>query len=502
MEGDMTVKTYRGKTPGEALAQVKRELGSNAVILHTKTSRTGGVLGVGARTITEITATAGTGKAGGGVVKGGARGARGAVRPSAGKASSSARGSGERARVEMDVERRDLLELSGGRLGAGRERKADSVRPREVVGAEPKPGPKPERRERRVEREPVFSGADEPAVLEPAVGGATGRLASAIVEESGLWSGTKQERGARPEAPAGGGEGLERELTLIRRMVGQVLATSMGTDRVAGMCGALEECYTRLLEAEVAAEIADEVVGRVRDELSPDELRDCVVVRQTVLRRLAAMIPVHEEPVSTARPTDGRPRTIALVGPTGVGKTTTIAKLAATYKLRLGKRVGLVTSDTYRIAAVDQLRTYANIIGLPLEVTLTPGEMSRACRALSDCDVVLIDTAGRSPNDAHRVDELRSFIDAAQPHETHLVLSSTVGESVLRRTASVFSQVGPSHVIFTKLDEAVSFGVLVNVIRGVDAKLSFVTTGQEVPDQIERGNADRLARLVLGAGGE
>jgi flagellar biosynthesis protein FlhF len=318
-------------------------------------------------------------------------------------------------------------------------------------------------------------------------------VARAVAQGAGIGLGPKA--GASPR-------GLEHEIALIRRMVGQMLQTTRGMGAGLGgtMPGALEECYIRLLESEVAAEIADDVVGRVRDELTPVELEDRGVVRQTVLRRLASMIPVHDEPITSARPDDGRPRTIALIGPTGVGKTTTIAKLAATYKLRLRKKVGLVTSDTYRIAAVDQLRTYANIIGLPLEVTLTPTEMTRAVRSLSDCDVILIDTAGRSQHDDHRVQELRSFIDAAQPHERHLVLASTVGESVLKRTASAFSAVDPTHVIFTKLDEAVNFGVLLNVIRSVDARLSFVTTGQEVPDQIERGNADRLARLVLDGG--
>src|SRR5262249_55200672 len=154
----------------------------------------------------------------------------------------------------------------------------------------------------------------------------------------------------------------------------------------------LLDCYLKLLEAEVAAEIADEVAGQVRDELEPAELGDPEVVQQAVLRRLAAYIPVCAEPVKIGRAGDGRPLTVALVGPTGVGKTTTVAKLAATYKLRHGRKVGLITCDTYRIAAVDQLRTYANIIGLPLRVVMTPAEMRSACAALSDCDVVLIDT--------------------------------------------------------------------------------------------------------------
>jgi flagellar biosynthesis protein FlhF len=195
---------------------------------------------------------------------------------------------------------------------------------------------------------------------------------------------------------------------------------------------------------------------------------------------------------------DDRPLTIALIGPTGVGKTTTLAKLAASFKLRHGKKVGLITSDTYRIAAVDQLRTYANIIGLPLEVAITPTEMRHALHALRENDVILIDTAGRSQNDAGRIQELKQFINAANPHEVHLVLSSTAGEKVLLNEAEAFAEVGVHKIMLTKLDEAVSFGMLINVIRQVGKQLSFVTTGQEVPKHLEVGRADRIAELVLG----
>jgi flagellar biosynthesis protein FlhF len=258
--------------------------------------------------------------------------------------------------------------------------------------------------------------------------------------------------------------------------------------------------YTKLIGQEVSKELAQQVLAQVQRELDATELNDADALRTAVADHLSELIPVAKEPTRLASP-DDRPLTIALVGPTGVGKTTTLAKLAATFKLHHHRRVALITADTYRIAAVDQLRTYANIIGLPLHVALTPNEMRQAVESLyGEVDAIFIDTAGRSQNDHGRLEELKAFISAADPHETHLVLSGTASEKVLLKEAEAFSQVGVDRVILTKLDEAVSFGVLVNAVRQIGLELSFFTTGQEVPDHIEPGRPERLAALILEEG--
>jgi flagellar biosynthesis protein FlhF len=192
----------------------------------------------------------------------------------------------------------------------------------------------------------------------------------------------------------------------------------------------------------------------------------------------------------------GRRLVAALVGPTGVGKTTTIAKLAAHYHLREQCRVGLITVDTYRVAAVEQLKTYAEIMDLPLEVVATPREMRAAVDRLVDTDLVLIDTAGRSPRDAVRLAELRSLLAESRADQVQLVLSAVAAPDSIDVAAGAFSTVGAAALILTKLDEAVSLDWLPGVLRRHRLPLSYTTSGQNVPDDIQPANIAQLAGLV------
>ncbi|MDB4680219.1 50S ribosome-binding GTPase, partial [Planctomycetaceae bacterium] len=191
-------------------------------------------------------------------------------------------------------------------------------------------------------------------------------------------------------------------------------------------------------------------------------------------------------------------KVVALVGPTGVGKTTTIAKLAANFRLRDGIKMGLVTVDTYRIAAVEQLRTYAEIIDLPMKVVTNSQEMQQAMEELSDMDLVLIDTAGRSPKDELKIKELKQLLAAANVDEVHLVMSLTASVKSLLSTARNFATADVTSLILTKLDEADSLGAVLSLNRELDLPVSYLTTGQNVPDDIEPALYDRLARRILG----
>jgi len=188
---------------------------------------------------------------------------------------------------------------------------------------------------------------------------------------------------------------------------------------------------------------------------------------------------------------------VVLVGPTGVGKTTTIAKLAANHYLRERHRVGLITVDTYRIAAVEQLRTYAEIIDLPMEVVSTPREMRDAVAKMSDLDLVLIDTAGRSPQDDIRLRELNAVIHEGEPDEVHLVLSVVAGATSLARAVETFRHVGITSLLLTKLDEAPTLGGLWPILN-TGIPMSYMTDGQNVPDDIAPIDADQLCDEILG----
>ncbi|HVT28724.1 MAG TPA: flagellar biosynthesis protein FlhF [Lacipirellulaceae bacterium] len=259
---------------------------------------------------------------------------------------------------------------------------------------------------------------------------------------------------------------------------------------------ALFHVFTNLIEAEVDEGIARSWIDRLRDEGAPRSTEDGATAMSRVVEYLKAEISVSG-PITTD---PNKCRVVALVGPTGVGKTTTIAKLAANYRLREKRRVGLITVDTYRVAAVEQLRTYADIIDLPMEVVATPREMREAVARMSHLDLVLMDTAGRSPRDEVKIQELKSMLAEAEPDEVHLVLSSTAGAKSLINTAERFAEVGTTALLLTKLDEAQSLGHLVSLVRSVRLPVSYLTDGQNVPDDIRVAEAVDVAGMLLGSG--
>ena len=189
---------------------------------------------------------------------------------------------------------------------------------------------------------------------------------------------------------------------------------------------------------------------------------------------------------------------VALVGPTGVGKTTTIAKLAALYTVGRKAKIALVTIDTFRVGAVEQLKTYSRIMGVPLEVASTPKDLEKALAAHTDKDLILIDTVGRSPKDKETIEGLRSMLDSSFTIETHLCVAATTRERELRGIVESFKVLPISRLLFTKLDESSSFGSIVNLQIENKLPLSYFTRGQRVPEDIEPASGKKVAELILG----
>jgi flagellar biosynthesis protein FlhF len=297
----------------------------------------------------------------------------------------------------------------------------------------------------------------------------------------------------QPAPPPTLSEDVQGQLSSLQTMVEQLCRQTRGGDK-RDLPDTLFRLFTDLIEADLSEEAARGLVEKVRTEAPDAELADPVLLKTRVVRLVESDVAVAG-PIAVA---PGRRRLVALVGPTGVGKTTTIAKLAANFRLKQKRNVGLITVDTYRIAAVEQLRTYADIIDLPMQVVSTPRDMREAVKRMSGMELILMDTAGRSPKDDIRIQELKAFLAEAGADEVHLVLSSVAGARTLEQTAERFAAVSTTSLIFTKLDEATGFGNLLPVLRSCRLPLSYLTNGQNVPDDIESARVDRVARLILG----
>jgi flagellar biosynthesis protein FlhF len=304
------------------------------------------------------------------------------------------------------------------------------------------------------------------------------------------------ERPAPPEAPRthhenDQAEHLRDQLSNLQSMVENLYRTQSFThDKAADE---FFDLYTTLLDVDISENSARDLVDRLPRGTNTTNRAG----RRAASEQLTQAI---EDQLTVSGPIVTRPgerRIVALVGPTGVGKTTTIAKLAANYRLREKCKVGLITVDTYRIAAVEQLRTYADIIDLPMEVVSTPKEMRLAIDKFRDMELILIDTAGRSPRDEVKIHELKSFLADAQVDEVHLVLSTVASTRTLRETAERFRVVGTTSLLLTKVDEASVLGPVFELLRSTGLPVSYVTNGQNVPDDIEPARARRLAKMIL-----
>ncbi|WP_430785899.1 flagellar biosynthesis protein FlhF [Virgibacillus flavescens] len=252
--------------------------------------------------------------------------------------------------------------------------------------------------------------------------------------------------------------------------------------------------YQHLIDQEINEELAAGIVQEVLDKhaATDDELEQRVIFQETLKEISSRLTNFSFEGITFNK------KIIHFVGPTGVGKTTTIAKIAAENMLNMNKRVAFITADTYRIAAIEQLRTYAKILDIPLEVAYDITDYKRAVEKFTDYDLILVDTAGRNFRDERYVRELKNSIDFNDQIETYLVLSLTAKPKDLMKISDQFKHIPIKAYIFTKVDETRQYGSMLNLAVQNQMGIAYMTNGQDVPDDLVKPSPEKISEYIVG----
>lgn len=253
--------------------------------------------------------------------------------------------------------------------------------------------------------------------------------------------------------------------------------------------------YQTLLDNEVDEKYANQILDELEKISNKGNNIDYILshIYQKLVLKFGQPRPIEFQ--------GSKPTVAFFVGPTGVGKTTTIAKVASRYKVDEGKKVAFLTADTYRIAAAEQLRTYANILDMPLTIVYSSEEIKDAVNKLSEYDLILVDTAGFSHKNAAQCEEVKKLIgglNAGYKTEVYLVLSATTKYRDLQDICNIYQTFADYRLIFTKLDETSCYGNLLNIHLYSGADLSYATNGQNVPDDIEVFDTQKIVKKLLG----
>ncbi len=470
----------------EAMEQVKETLGRDAVILHTKKYKDGGFLGYRSKEIVEVTA---------------------AVEEEASPAKTRKRKTVPKEKAEMaepalDKAAQPILpnavlaqyKTHGTEQGVeiaaqGVARPAASIQspsfpafgeePFAAAPLEKEPSPtdmmgEGAQRSRIIKAEELKVPGKE---TEP-------RGSSSQVQEKAAQELSLEEYEAASKEDAEKIQKLEDELAQMKTLLAQVMSKDSPEGSIS-----LQEALRR---QEVESAILDDMAAHsgAGETLADVKSAEAKITLRSYLDRVVK----YSDGIQLKK---HGPRIAALIGPTGVGKTTTLAKIAAGFVLEKGISAALITADTYRISAVEQLKTYSDIIGLPLEIVYSPEELRMAIRKHNDKQLILIDTAGRSQHNEYQMKELKELLRANSRIEKHLVISATTKSQDAVDILEKFSDCRPERVIFTKVDETCSVGLILNLLYEKEIALSYLAYGQSVPDDIMPASAEKLAELLL-----
>ena len=481
----MQIKSFKAPTLKEAMANVKAELGSDAVILHTNKIKKGGILGFHSKEIIEVIAAV----------------------------EDEAVASPKRENTSKEATAMDTRAVSEAVLQA-----AAAVRANKTAPEPEQPLPAESFTPRNMVNQYQVAGTIEAinqAMAKDEEGQDFGEIlanaskaqeqGAALAEEDGQEQKLLEKTGAsiagavKPEGSAydeevfpASEDAKEQEIEDLQNQLAEMkyLLEEMSKKTAHGTV--TPTLQSAMQNQGVSQRVIDDMVSKLNgtEIFAP---QNSVKARKSLEKyirkaiRIANGITLYSD----------KPKVVALIGPTGVGKTTTLAKIAARFVLEQGAKVALITADTYRISAVEQLKTYSDILGLPLEIVYNPQALQEAIAKHKDKQLILLDTAGRSQYNTYQMDELKELLDIDVEIEKHLVMSATTKTSDGMELLENFAACRPDRVIFTKVDETMSHGLILNILHRRKAALSYLTNGQSVPDDIEPASPEKLAELLL-----
>ncbi len=304
-----------------------------------------------------------------------------------------------------------------------------------------------------------------------------------------------------PQASAHASDSRERSQASDSRMAanGSLSASSLSvspTNTLGNCTPAMRAALDGMCSGGMSTNEAEALLSQACETLDASHRDELHRVQAAIAQVLAGELCTCSQAEDNLPP----PRLIALIGPTGEGKTTSLAKLSAGVHVEQPLQIGLISLDSCRHGAVDQLLQHAELLGASLEVVSGPGQIPAALHRLQDCELVYLDTAGRSPNDAQQLSILGDALAAAQPDAVHLVLSATSSRAHIMRTLEMFSPLHPTSLLITKLDQCSSLGEWLPILRQAQLPISYLTAGQRVPQDILVATPQDLAQLLLGQG--
>ncbi len=285
---------------------------------------------------------------------------------------------------------------------------------------------------------------------------------------------------------------LKSDVEEVKIML-QSITNQLQIKHFGEMPEAIKEVYLSLLQQDIDEKIVLEITNKIVKKFNAEKTLTRINIEHLVMRAIADSIVTETAKKNASK----KSKIVVLVGPTGVGKTTTIAKLAATEKLVHGKNVALISCDTYRIGAIEQLKTFAVIADIPMTVVYRATDLAAAIKKFQKYDVIFIDTVGRSQRAKKDLLDLKKIVQSSHADEVHLVLSAQTNTATLIDIVERYEILSPTHLLFSKLDEAAIFGPLYNIAQKTKLPVSFFTTGQAVPDDISVADGTKFAAMLF-----